>query len=261
MVTNPDWVEKPTGDELVDVFPAAAQLLGIPGRVLLGCRVAISGDLEACGVLDETPKGEGFGAAALLITPRFKMRPMTRDGVAVAGARVNIPITFALADDGLPAAPMAAPTAASEPSTRAMALAERIVTAFGHEDMAPIGLAGFAQTLDRVARAQIGDPQQAQNRDAAVADLYQAWIASEKALHRARVVAFARTFSEDEMAGIADFLETAAGRAFVAKGQEGTQRTAAEMAAVVREATAAARREYCAARDCGPALSHAPAPK
>jgi len=259
-VTNPDWIEKPSGDELASVYPAAAQLLLIPGHALIGCRVAVSGDVEACSVIEESPRGEGFGAAALLLTPRFKMRPQRINGLAVGGAPVRIPISFALPDRGLPTAPADSP-APPEPSALARTFAERIVVAFGHEDLAPAGIAGFAANLNQAARTQIGDPQQAQNRDAAVADLFQAMVTRRAAMHRARVEAFARSFSESELGGLADFLESPAGRAFVAKGPAAYQLMAVQTADVVREATAEARKVYCASRDCGPALAHAPAAK
>jgi TonB family protein len=260
VVTNPDWIEKPSGEEFANVFPAAAQMLMIPGHVLLGCQVAVSGDLEACHVIEEAPLGEGFGAAAMLLTPRFKMRPMRVNGAAVGGARINIPIVFAVNNATLPSAAADAPVPA-EASARAMALAERIVVALGHEDLAPPGIAAYSANLDRVAKAQIGDPEQAQNRDAAAVDLYKAMSARLGRLHQARVRSLARTYTESELGGIADFLESPAGRAFVAKGAEVNQAMAIEAAGIIRDATAEARKAYCASRDCGPALAHAPAAK
>ena len=38
----------------------------------------------------------GFGQASLRLTSRFRMRPQTRDGAPVGGARVTIPITWQL---------------------------------------------------------------------------------------------------------------------------------------------------------------------
>lgn len=94
MITNPDWLQRPSGADLARYFPPRALERGVSGHVVLGCAVTESGALTACGVTDETPAGEGFGQASLRLTSHFRMRPQTRDGAPVGGARVNIPITW-----------------------------------------------------------------------------------------------------------------------------------------------------------------------
>jgi protein TonB len=49
-----------------------------------------------CVVLREAPSDEGFGEAALKLTPRFLMRPPTRNAVPVGGAIVRLPLSFRL---------------------------------------------------------------------------------------------------------------------------------------------------------------------
>ena len=56
--------------------------------------VARDGLLIHCKVLAEDPRGAGFGEAALKLSERFKMKPMSRDGQPVAGGVVRIPIKF-----------------------------------------------------------------------------------------------------------------------------------------------------------------------
>ena len=54
------------------------------------------GTLVACSVISEDPVGYDFGAAAMGMSTIFRMRPMTRDGQAVAGGTVRIPLRFVL---------------------------------------------------------------------------------------------------------------------------------------------------------------------
>ncbi|HEY2358594.1 MAG TPA: TonB family protein, partial [Phenylobacterium sp.] len=88
----PDWFRKPTQDEMLQFFPADAG--GVAGKTALECIVSTRGLLQKCEVKMEAPQGHGFGAAALAMSSVFLMRPMTRDGLPVGGARVIIPINF-----------------------------------------------------------------------------------------------------------------------------------------------------------------------
>jgi TonB family protein len=93
--TRADWVAKPSGDDVSEAYPQLAQTFGVAGRVVLRCKVATTGRTEDCQVLSETPKGFGFGDAALKIAPLFRMAPATAGGSATA-SDVRIPIRFAL---------------------------------------------------------------------------------------------------------------------------------------------------------------------
>jgi periplasmic protein TonB len=94
IITNPDWLRRPNADEVADVFPEAALDRGVSGRATVACAVTAEGKLTGCSVVAEDPPGEGFGGAALALTVRFAMRPMTRDGAAVGGGTVRIPMRF-----------------------------------------------------------------------------------------------------------------------------------------------------------------------
>ena len=96
VITNPDWVSRPSGSDLARFYPPRAAEREIGGRVVLSCTVTESGSLSACSVQSEDPPGQGFGQASLRLTSRFRMRPQTRDGAPVGGARVTIPITWQL---------------------------------------------------------------------------------------------------------------------------------------------------------------------
>ena len=94
VIINPDWTRIPTGQEVDLLYPVSAQRARVSGRAVIACQVAATGLLEYCAVIDESPAGFGFGAAALQMSKSFRMRPRTRDGVPVSGADVNIPINF-----------------------------------------------------------------------------------------------------------------------------------------------------------------------
>lgn len=95
VVTNPDWVRKPSAEVLTDYYPDEAADRSVSGRVTLLCTLRITGLLENCAVQSVAPAGMGFGEAALRVAPRlFRMKPGTVDGRPVEG-EVRIPLTFA----------------------------------------------------------------------------------------------------------------------------------------------------------------------
>lgn len=99
-ITNPDWVRRPDGGDLLRYYPPAAARAGMSGRVLMRCVVAANGFLTRCRITEEGPLGQGFGQAALALAPSFQMRPRAVDGRPVEGASVTIPITWMMAAGG-----------------------------------------------------------------------------------------------------------------------------------------------------------------
>lgn len=94
-ITQPDWLRRPSGDDLARFFPREAMRKGQSGRAVISCSVTATGALANCSVVAEDPPGAGFGAAAVAMASKFEMRPMTRNGQPVAGGAVRIPINFA----------------------------------------------------------------------------------------------------------------------------------------------------------------------
>ncbi len=95
VITNPDWLRRPTADEIGSVWPAQAMRQRLGGIARLKCEVDLQGLVQDCSVLSEDPPGMGFGGAALALAPKFLFRPGTRDGAPVT-SWVTIPINFSM---------------------------------------------------------------------------------------------------------------------------------------------------------------------
>lgn len=100
VLTQPDWIRKPSGEDMGSYYPHKAMIEGKAGRVLLVCKVDGAGTLVDCNAEDETPADEGFGEAALKMAHIFAMRPMTLNGQPVSGGIVRIPLVFLIPGGG-----------------------------------------------------------------------------------------------------------------------------------------------------------------
>jgi len=93
VITAPTWARPPYPD-----FPERALSEGVPeGRVVLQCGVAPDGLLPDCRIMEETPVGYDFGAAALAGAQQARMRLPT--GMVVPpGAQVRFAVRFVQPD-------------------------------------------------------------------------------------------------------------------------------------------------------------------
>lgn len=92
--SNPDWLRKPTGAQIANVFPKKAIEDGVAGKATIQCQVTVEGFLQNCFVRSESPKGYDFGLAGLQLAPQFLMTPKIRGGQVVTGGKVTIPINW-----------------------------------------------------------------------------------------------------------------------------------------------------------------------
>ncbi len=95
VISNPQWLERPSGRDFTRHYPPRALEREREGRVVLDCVVGADGRI-GCAVAEEDPSGWGFGEAAVRISRSFRMSPQTVDGRPTDGGRVRVPIAFRL---------------------------------------------------------------------------------------------------------------------------------------------------------------------
>ncbi|MEZ5996698.1 MAG: energy transducer TonB [Hyphomonadaceae bacterium] len=93
IITNPTFLQRPSGRDFERFFPPRALARGVSGRVVLDCTVAADGRI-ACAVASEEPVGWGFGEASLRAARQFRVAPATADGRPTSGGRISVPMMW-----------------------------------------------------------------------------------------------------------------------------------------------------------------------
>lgn len=94
LVEAPEWARKPSDEEVRYAYPEAAKALRLTAKVVLACEVEIDMTVINCIVEESSTPGYGFEDAALRLTRKFRLHPQYEDNVAIARAKVRIPINF-----------------------------------------------------------------------------------------------------------------------------------------------------------------------
>ena len=94
-VVQPAWTVLPSAQDFQASFPKTANGVNTV-LVALVCDVAAGGSLSGCTVAREEPAGQGYGAGALALAPKFKVGPWSLQGEPTVGAKVRVPIRYQL---------------------------------------------------------------------------------------------------------------------------------------------------------------------
>lgn len=93
LLTNFVWEKIPNGADYTMVYPRDAWAAEVEAVVTLECLVLETRHV-ACAAGDDGYPQYNFEQAARNLSTQFIMRPLTRDGVPVVGARVKLTVQF-----------------------------------------------------------------------------------------------------------------------------------------------------------------------
>lgn len=245
VITNPDWLRKPNGQDFEDAYPPAAELLGLSGRAVVSCVISREGLAQDCLIVAESPEGLGFDRAALKISQSFRFKPMTLDGRPVEGGAVRVPLMFQYPDEDDLGRGDRPPTA----SDHRMALARGLVDQMGGRSLLIQGLA-TALPYGAEERARIKPGPDHDILVEAMADMEAAVAAQAPMMADALIAEIATTYSEAQLekAQVNSSRRSALFMSYL--GRFAADDPPRFLGAELLQARAAARAAFCARRSC-----------
>jgi TonB family protein len=91
---EPVWDSAPGQADWAKAYPVEAAKAGVAGAVKMKCAATAAGLLANCAVVEESPSGQGFGAAALSLATGMVLKPTDASGSPVAGRDLMVPVKF-----------------------------------------------------------------------------------------------------------------------------------------------------------------------
>lgn len=92
-----EWARRPSGDDMATVYPLPARREMRVGVAVALCVVGRDGAMTECKISGERPEGLGFGAAAVALAAKFRLKNATPGSLSPAGSQILIPIPFRIA--------------------------------------------------------------------------------------------------------------------------------------------------------------------
>lgn len=235
IIVNPDWLEKPSGEDVARHYPDLAAQLGLGGRATISCAVAASGAVVNCNVVQEAPEGLGFGQAAQSMAPIFRMNPKLKDGTPVSGGTVRIPIRFAIPESP-PTAPRVALAGAGAINPAARATAAILLK-----------ISGFPPAEGSASVRPLSDEKIQADGEAA---LQEARETVEPEMIDAIAEVLVARFDEPELKDLATFLAAPAGASLMRAWGSSHQTTRKASNTYFRRVLFEARLKACAQITC-----------
>lgn len=230
---NPYWRTSVDPDLAAGLFPGFAALLGLEASVTVRCHMPGDGRPYLCRVVEETPPGLGFGAAARVILTSVQVATARVDGRPVPSS-VQTSVEFRLPDRKTPYGGWTGP----EPTPGRLALARQILAGPQNERLpAALDRERMLDGLDHDRRAVVRPW---------VDELFPPDPETEL---NAAALAIARLFSEADLRRILadEPVPYPTEEEFYAAWPDPTPEAEAEEAAKIGEL----RRRYCERYECG----------
>jgi protein TonB len=95
----PVWIRQATVQDWADYYPRTARSVTGRMEVILSCLVTPKTRVQACRLIDETPRGYGIGEAVLRMSKVFRVKPPMVDGEPRYDVRVGIRMVLTPPDD------------------------------------------------------------------------------------------------------------------------------------------------------------------